>query len=373
MKRRTVLASAMALILAIGIGWAALGPASAPRNVVSANQEGVDSGRLTLAQPKDNRQRPLVLVLADNDGTETTDFLVPLGVLRRAGVADVQSVSTREGVVSLMPALSVWADMTLNGFELQHPHGADIIIVPAMHHADRPEILTFLQSQAAKGAFIVAICEGAAVVANAGLFVGRKATTHWSAFDGLARRFPQTIWVRDARYVVDGPVMSTTGVTASIPASLALIEAIADGPTALEAASQLGVPDWSQSYDSAAFSLQFGTVFTAAWNSVSFWKSQTVQIAVEEGFDEVALGLQADAWSRTYASKAEAVGTGDSVLSSQGVLIEVNAPRLGPTLSVLKGGGTALGETLVGIEQKFDAATASFVALQLEYPTHAVR
>ena len=40
------------------------------------------------------------------------------------------------------------------------------------------------------------------------------------------RHYPQTTWVRDRRYVQDGRIISTTGVTASIPMSLALVEAI---------------------------------------------------------------------------------------------------------------------------------------------------
>jgi len=48
----------------------------------------------------------------------------------------------------------------------------------------------------------------------------------WSAMEGLAKAYPDTTWVRDQRYVQDGQVISTTGVTASIPMSLALVEAI---------------------------------------------------------------------------------------------------------------------------------------------------
>nr|QQZ51993.1 DJ-1/PfpI family protein [Phenylobacterium glaciei] len=78
-----------------------------------------------------------------------------------------------------------------------------------------------------QGATIVSICEGARVLANAGLLHDRRATTHWSALKGLTKAYPDTTWVRDRRYVQDGAVISTTGVSASIPASLALVEAIA--------------------------------------------------------------------------------------------------------------------------------------------------
>lgn len=48
----------------------------------------------TLPAPKAGRKRPLVVVVAENGGAETTDFVVPYGVLKDSGVADVRSLST---------------------------------------------------------------------------------------------------------------------------------------------------------------------------------------------------------------------------------------------------------------------------------------
>src|SRR6185295_14238267 len=51
--------------------------------------------------------RPVIAVLALNEGTETTDFLLPHAVLQRADVADVQAVAPRRGLVTLYPTLQV--------------------------------------------------------------------------------------------------------------------------------------------------------------------------------------------------------------------------------------------------------------------------
>jgi hypothetical protein len=61
-----------------------------------------------LAPPR--KRRPLIAILADNPGAETTDLIVPLGVLRRSGEADVFVVSTDPGPVRLHPALSIDAE-----------------------------------------------------------------------------------------------------------------------------------------------------------------------------------------------------------------------------------------------------------------------
>src|SRR5690606_24719512 len=49
------------------------------------------------------RRRPVVAVVGINDATELTDYLVPVGILRRADVADVAVLSTEQGPVKLFP------------------------------------------------------------------------------------------------------------------------------------------------------------------------------------------------------------------------------------------------------------------------------
>lgn len=61
-----------------------------------------------LQPPK--RARPLVAIVGINDATETTDYLVPYGILRRAGVADVMLLAMEPGPVRLYPALTVQPD-----------------------------------------------------------------------------------------------------------------------------------------------------------------------------------------------------------------------------------------------------------------------
>lgn len=65
--------------------------------------------------------RPVVAVLALNEGIEMTDLLLPHAVLQRAGVAEVQVVRPRAGRVSLYPALEVEGAQDLAGFDRMHP------------------------------------------------------------------------------------------------------------------------------------------------------------------------------------------------------------------------------------------------------------
>jgi len=331
---------------------------------------GADEQARTVAALAPRRTRPVVAVLGQNDGTETTDFLVPYGVLRESGAADVVAVATRSGPLALHPALTIRPQATTAEFDGLHPDGADYVIAPAMHHADDPDVLAWLRAQAAKHATIVGVCDGALVLAAASLLDGHRATAHWYSRDALRKSHPDMQWVRDRRYVVDRGIVTTTGITASIPVSLALVEAIAGRPAAEAVARRLGVTRWDAAHDSDAFHLDRGHVRTATGNWLAFWSHQTLGVPVQDGIDEIALALTADAWSRTYRSHVLATAPAPVTTRRGLTLLPDTDTARGPTLPPIADEypAHALDVTLRDMGNRYGEPTAAFVALQLEYP-----
>lgn len=368
-KRARLIIAGIATTFALVAALAPVTVLRTPDNVARASAPDYAEGLPRLRPRSGDRTKPVVVVVADNAGTETTDFIVPYGMLKESGTAEVRSLSSEPGVVELMPALRVEADETIADFDASEPGGADVVIVPAMHRQDNPVVLDFLRRQADLGALIVSICDGAWVVANAGLFDGRKATGHWFSFDDLARKFPETTWIKDARIVTDGQVMSTTGVSASIPVSLAIIEALSDRATARRVAERFGIDDWSGRHDSDAFGVSASMLGTGLSNLASFWSHEELAVEVSEGFDEIAFALQADAWSRTYRSSLVAANGNGDVESARGLrLIAEPKPAAATTIPLVSSEAqAALDETLVEIERRYGGGTAPFVAAQLEY------
>jgi putative intracellular protease/amidase len=85
--------------------------------------------------------KPVVAIVALNEGTEITDFVLPHAVLKRADVADVQAVAARRGRVSLYPALEIDVSHDFASFDAAYPSGADYVIVPAMRDDNnRPRV-----------------------------------------------------------------------------------------------------------------------------------------------------------------------------------------------------------------------------------------
>ena len=93
---------------------------------------------------------------------------------------------------------------------------------------DDEALLAWIRHQAELGATVVGVCDGVPTLANSGVLAGRRATGHWRTIDRLEREHPESEWVRNRRYIADGNVITTSGVSASIPISMALVEAIGE-------------------------------------------------------------------------------------------------------------------------------------------------
>ena len=246
----------------------------------------------------------MIAIIGINDATETTDYLMPTGILRRADVADVMLLATGPGRVALYPALTVEPDATVADFNASHPDGADYVIVPAMSRDDDPTALQFIKDQSAKGALIIGVCFGVKVVAETGLLDNKRGTTHWFALKELLKKHPTVHYVANRRLVVDHGVVTTTGITASIPMSLTLIEAIAGREKAEAVARDIGLDHWDARHASDAFKFTRPFAMTVMSNKLAFWNRDQLGVELTPGIDEVSLALSADAWSRTYRSRA---------------------------------------------------------------------
>jgi transcriptional regulator GlxA family with amidase domain len=361
------------LLAAIGGTWLLLLPGSStPEAAPAISKEETEATLAALKPPK--RKRPLIAIVGINDMTETTDYLMPYGILARADVADVLTLGTQPGPVALYPALKVQPHATIAAFDAAHPDGADYVIVPAMSREDDAVALQWIRSQAGKGATIIGVCVGAKVVANTGLLDGRKATTHWYSVRDL-QKHSAIRYVADRRLVVDRGVATTTGITASMPMALTLVEAIAGRAKAEAVAREVGLAAWDARHRSEAFQFTRPFALTAIANTLAFWNREQLGIALTPAIDEVSLALVADAWSRTYRSRALTFAATTEAQTSRGglrilpdaVVADWPAQQTVPAAVDLPP-ARALDQTLRAIDARYGPRTANFVAMQLEYP-----
>ena len=310
-------------------------------------------------QDRFGRARPVVAVVAHNAWTEQTDFLIPFGVLSR--VADVQPVTTGPGPARLT-ALRYELGPTLAEFDQCYPEGADYVVIPALKDPAYQPLLEWVRLQADKGGTLVSICLGAMVLANTGLLSGRRATSYFGREAQLKSAYPDVQWQSNIRYVADGRCISSAGISASLPLSLALVEAMAGRARALEVARELGVEDWSPRHDSDAF--REGPAVSIDPPA----EHDAIGIPVRDGDDEIALALTAEPYTFTGRSKPYVLS--DARLAHG---VRVLAEPYGDLARTLPGLRTqrvalALDDALAAIALEYGPEAARRVARTMEYP-----
>jgi transcriptional regulator GlxA family with amidase domain len=121
----------------------------------------------------------------------------------------------------------------------------DTLIVAGGPGVDRAAtdlaLCSWLRERAARARRVASVCTGAFLLGASGVLDGRRAVTHWSYCDELARRYPSIRVESDPIFVHDGSVWTSAGVTSGIDLALALVEEDLGRATALSVARYLVV------------------------------------------------------------------------------------------------------------------------------------
>ncbi|MBB4513630.1 GlxA family transcriptional regulator [Paraburkholderia fungorum] len=94
---------------------------------------------------------------------------------------------------------------------------------------------------------MASICLGAFLLAEAGLFDGRQATTHWMFLDRFRERYPAVSVMKEAIFVRHGEMWSSAGMTTAIDMALAMLEEDHGPDAALQVAKDMVVERWRRS------------------------------------------------------------------------------------------------------------------------------
>jgi transcriptional regulator GlxA family with amidase domain len=160
------------------------------------------------------------------DGAEELDFVGPWEVFTASSMlrhhADtVLLLAERPGGVRCSNGMRVLPDHTLDG----HPP-LDVLLVPGGEGARREmgnnAVTGWIRETSASAAWTASVCTGALLLHEAGPARGRNVATHFAFEDALEARGNVTV-VRDARYVVDGNLITSQGVSAGIDMTLWLV------------------------------------------------------------------------------------------------------------------------------------------------------
>jgi transcriptional regulator GlxA family with amidase domain len=193
---------------------------------------------------------PLNVGILIFDEVEVLDFCGPFevfSVARRPG-ANSQDESNRPFAVFTV-AQTPATVRTRGGlrvephFTLENHPPIDILVVPGgwgtRREIDNPVIIDWIRRVATETQLNTSVCTGAFLLAQAGLLEGRRATTHWGSLDRLEQTFPQVQVLRQDRWVNEGKVVTSAGVSAGIDMSLHLVERFLGTQAAEQTARQM--------------------------------------------------------------------------------------------------------------------------------------
>ncbi|MEV4700245.1 GlxA family transcriptional regulator [Pseudomonas brassicacearum] len=126
---------------------------------------------------------------------------------------------------------------------------SDLIIIPAWGDqavSASAELVEALQLANSEGKLIVGLCLGAFVLGDAGLLDGKEATTHWTARDEFARRFPNVRFRPEVLYVSAENIVTSAGTVAAIDCCLHLVRERLGAEVANRTAKMLVTPPHRQ-------------------------------------------------------------------------------------------------------------------------------
>ena len=196
------------------------------------------------------------------DEIEVLDFAGPFEVFGVAGrsprqtrfseppftvftVAENAPVSARNGL-SINPT-----------YRLDNHPKADIIIVPggggfhpdgtpfgSRREMNNPVVLNWVRQSAEKAELVLSVCTGSFILGKAGLLDGLAATTHFMAIDGMRQAAPNTEIRPAERYVDNGKIITSAGISAGIDMSLYVVGRLLGKDVADETARYMQYDYW---------------------------------------------------------------------------------------------------------------------------------
>ncbi len=160
------------------------------------------------------------------ENTEELDAVGPWEVFTMAAAQrdeiKVVSISERGGTVKCSKGLRIVMDHSF-----ADAPKLDVLLVPGgmgtRTEVDNPELLAWIAAVAPDCQWVTSVCTGSYLLAEAGPAAGKRITTHWGAIDMVRQRGKAGEVLENIRYVRDGNLLTSAGVSAGIDMALWLM------------------------------------------------------------------------------------------------------------------------------------------------------
>ncbi|MDP3518682.1 MAG: DJ-1/PfpI family protein [Pseudohongiella sp.] len=155
----------------------------------------------------------------------------------------VVSVAEHADLVKLRAGMRVLPDVTF-----ADATAFDVLIVPGgvvSQEMQKPAVIQWISHIAAHTQITASVCTGAFLLAKAGVLTDHAVTTHWEDISDLRLQFPDLDVQNNVRWVDQGKIVTSAGISAGIDMSLHLVERLAGRELAIATARQMEF-EWQQ-------------------------------------------------------------------------------------------------------------------------------
>jgi transcriptional regulator GlxA family with amidase domain len=160
-------------------------------------------------------------------GFQTLDLYGPLEML---GDHDIGAVDIRIVAETLEPVASYHGTRTAVDRTLADGCAYDILLIPggdtALQYGRGSAVNDWIIRASVNAEYVLAVCTGTVLLGMTGLLDGRRATTNKKDFRATVPLAPNVDWVAQARWVEDGKFFTSSGVSAGMDMSLAVMARI---------------------------------------------------------------------------------------------------------------------------------------------------
>ncbi|WP_461078699.1 DJ-1/PfpI family protein [Spirosoma flavus] len=177
-----------------------------------------------------------------HDGVEVLDFSGPSEVFASTQGFNVYTVSltkepiTSQGFIKIIP-----------NYSLADCPKPDIVVLPGGQTAPfikNETLINWIKASAQQAEIMLSVCTGAGLLAKAGLLDGKQATTFHSYIDPLQKATPNAKILRNTRFVDNGQIITTAGVSAGIDGALHVVAKLKGLVVATQTARYMEYDKW---------------------------------------------------------------------------------------------------------------------------------
>ncbi len=270
--------------------------------------------------PDYDSAKKTVIIMADNDMTETFDMLTPFYLFNETGKANVYIAAQKKYPIVTENGPFVLPHFTYSEVD-SLKIAPDVIVIPYMHAPESAEKTGWIQSHFNDSVLFLSICDGAWTAAASGVYDGVQLTSHATGHDKLRKKFARPIWIQNTSVTESGNLYSTGGVSNATDGSLKVIQRLFGRETMLEVLRKVNYPhkDIRQDHISNALT---GAAKLSVLNKVLFKENNTVGILLQNGMNEMELAALFDINARTLPASILAIVTeGNSITTKYGLTI----------------------------------------------------